>query len=86
MLSDDKQIIYAKQALKVIQRMDSMTKQRIKKAIENLPSGDVKQLKGNSISTNRLRVGSWRILYSCDDKNIIRVEKISPRGEVYKGV
>ena len=66
--------------------MDSTTKQRIKAAIEKLPDGDVKQIKGKNIITHRLRVGGWRVLYSFDGIDKISIEKIAPRGEVYKGV
>lgn len=79
-------IIYSKQVVKAISRMDSATKQRIKIAIEQLPDGDTKQIKGRSIATYRLRVGSWRVLYSFDDNGTICIEKVAPRGEVYKGV
>ena len=39
-------IQYAKLAVKSIETMDRPTKQRIKQAIEGLPQGDVKRLKG----------------------------------------
>ena len=78
-------IRYSKQAIKVIAGMDKTTKQRIHAAIERLPEGDVKLLHGR-ISTHRLRVGGWRILFSFIDTDIIFIEKIAPRGEVYKGV
>ena len=79
-------ITFAKQAVKTINRMDSATKQRIKAAIEHLPDGDVKQIKSRNITTYRLRVGGWRVLYSFSDNGEIAIEKIAPRGEVYKGV
>ena len=79
-------IIYSKQAVKAISRMDGAAKQRIKTAIEYLPNGDVKQIRGNNIITHRLRVGGWRVLYSFDGVDTIFIEKIAPRGEVYKGV
>ena len=66
--------------------MDGATKRRIKAAIEKLPDGDTKQIKGRHISTHRLRVGGWRVLYSFGDGDIIFVEKIGSRGEIYKGV
>ncbi len=56
-------ITYAKQAVKAIGGMDRKTKQRMKIAIESLPQGDVKPLKGASGSF-RLRVGDWRVLFS----------------------
>ena len=79
-------IIYSKQSIKIITRMDSVTKQRIKAAIERLPDGDTKQIKGRDIVTYRLRVGGWRILYCYFNDDTISIEKIAPRGEVYKGV
>ena len=54
-------INYSRQAVKAISGMDSTTKQRIKAAVEGLPDGDVKQLKGRDITTFRLRVGGWRV-------------------------
>ena len=78
--------VYSKAAAKAIGGMDNATKQRIKAAIEKLPEGDVKQIKGKGIVTYRLRVGGWRVLYSLDGDDVVFVEKIAPRGEIYKGV
>lgn len=78
-------IEYAKAAVKVINGLDRPTKQRIKAAVEGLPEGDVKALSGSKGSC-RLRVGGWRILFSYPDRDTILIEKIGPRGEVYKGV
>lgn len=50
------QITYSRASVKVINSMDRSTKQRIKVALEKLPDGDVKPLKG-SPGTFRLRVG-----------------------------
>lgn len=77
-------ISYAKAAVKVINGMDKATKQRIKNAVEKIPAGDIKPFKG-SPGTYRLRVGGWRILFSYTENDIILVEKIGPRGDVYKG-
>ena len=79
------EIRYARSAVKVISGMDRPTKQRIKAALEKLPDGDVRPLKG-SAGTYRLRVGDWRILFSYPEDDIILIEKIGPRGQVYKGV
>ena len=76
---------YSKQAVKTINGLDRSTKQRIKEAIEKLPQGDVRTLKGSNGSF-RLRVGDWRILFSYQNNDTILIEKIAPRGEVYKGV
>lgn len=78
-------IQYAKQAVKTINELDRPTKQRIKEAIEKIPQGDIRPLKGSKGSF-RLRIGDWRILFSYPGKDIILIEKIAPRGGVYKGV
>lgn len=76
---------YSKQAVKTIARMDANTKSRVRTGIESIPAGDIKVLKGTADSY-RLRVGDWRIIFSYIDKDTLLVEKIAPRGEVYKGV
>ena len=78
------EIRYAKAAAKTINGMDRPTKQRIRNAVERLPDGDVKPLSG-SVRLYRLRVGDWRIVFSYPDGNTVLIEKIAPRGEVYKG-
>lgn len=75
---------YSKQAVKAIEHMDRREKQRIRLAIECLPAGDVKPLKGSK-GSYRLRVGNWRILFSYPDDGVTLIERIAPRGEVYKG-
>ena len=71
-------------AVKVIEAMDRPTKHRMKEAIEGLPQGDAKRLKGSG-ELYRLRVGGWRIVFSYPAKGTILIEKIAPRGDVYKG-
>jgi mRNA interferase RelE/StbE len=77
-------ILYAKRAVKVIERMAVTDKKRIKQAIELLPSGDVKRLQGYD-NWFRLRVGDWRIVFEQLSANEIMIEKIAPRGQIYKG-
>ena len=91
-------IQYSKKAVKVINRLDKPTKSRIKEAIEGIPKGDIKVLQGSE-NSYRLRVGDWRIIFSYFEterkdettgeiitEKAILIEKIAPRGEVYKGV
>lgn len=78
------EIRYSKAAGKAIGEMDRPAKQRIKTAIEKLPDGDVKPLRGSK-GTYRLRVGDRRILFSYPADDTILIEKIGPRGEVYQG-
>ena len=79
------QISYSRASVKVINSMDKATKQRIRAAIERIPDGDIKPLRG-STGTYRLRVGGWRILFSYPEHDTILIERIGPRGDVYKGV
>ena len=75
------EINYSKQAIKFLSKQDKPTKIRIVTAINNLPSGDVKKLQGEE--GYRLRVGTFRIIFDYDG-NILRIEKIDNRGQVYK--
>jgi len=74
-------IIYSKQAVKAINKINNPSKQRIKSAVERLPAGDIKKLKGCSVAY-RLRVGDYRVLF--DMNNNIEIIDILPRGEAYK--
>ncbi len=74
-------IRYSKQALKFLQKLDKPTIKRIISAIEMLPSGDVKKLKGKE--GYRLRVGDFRVIFD-KDGNVLYIIKIGNRGQVYK--
>ncbi len=76
--------VYSKRAKKAIERLDTATKKRIRNGINNLPGGDVKRLQGYT-ELNRLRIGDWRIVFSYLDMDTVLIEKVSPRGDVYKG-
>lgn len=78
-------IEYSKRAVKAIREMDRASKQRIKAAIDKLPDGDIKPLRG-SPGLYRLRVGDRRVVFSYPDNDTVLIEKIAPRGDVYKGV
>lgn len=77
-------IYYEKDAAKHIGKLDKTTKRRIKEAIEKLPSGDIKKLKGYK-DDYRLRVGDLRVLYSVED-DIIIIKDVLPRGQAYKRI
>ena len=76
------EISYARAAVKVINALDRPTKQRIKKAVEGLPKGDIVPLSG-STRLYRLRVGDFRVLFDRDG-NILLIIRIDNRGQVYK--
>lgn len=76
------EICYSKQAVKFLKQQDVATRTRIISAINILPAGDVKKLKGYD-TRYRLRVGDYRVIF--DKKgNILYIEKIGGRGDVYK--
>jgi len=82
----------SKNADKTLKSLDLRTKERIWEALKKIPAGDIKRLE-NSRGLLRLRVGSWRVLFSYietivngDVETVASIKKISPRGDAYKGV
>ena len=56
-------------------------REQIERAINNIPKGNIKKLKGNS-GDYRLRVDDYRVRFYIED-DIIKVIKIGPRGDIY---
>ena len=75
-------IEYKKKAVKYINSADSTTKKRLKNAIEKIPFGDIVKLTGLE-NEYRLRVGDLRVLFTIEN-DIITVNEIKPRGQIYK--
>ncbi|MCL2095625.1 MAG: type II toxin-antitoxin system RelE/ParE family toxin [Oscillospiraceae bacterium] len=79
----------SKQAEKYFNRLDNITQGRIREGIGGLleepPSGDIKQLRGEFKGLNRLQIGGFRIIYFTDGK-LIKITNIFPRGDVYKRI
>jgi mRNA interferase RelE/StbE len=81
------QIQWAKRALKTVARLDRPTRDRITAGINtlaDLKEGDVRRLRGAPDETYRLRVGTWRVLFTYLNDSIILVLEVGPRGDVYK--
>lgn len=78
-------IIIKKKAKKFIDGLPKNDRARLAAAIEALPNGsDIKPLKGHE-GLLRLRVGSYRIIYTVDDGElIVYVIDADNRGEIYK--
>lgn len=75
-----------KRAEKFIVKLPKPEKERVLKAIYQLPEGeDIKQLKGKkNKGLLRLRIGDYRIIYSIDHgKLIVYVIDAGNRGEIY---
>lgn len=73
---------YKRKAVKYINSCDKPTKKRLKEAIEKIPLGDIKKLTGLE-NEYRLRVGDLRVLFTAED-DIITINEIKPRGQIYK--
>ncbi|MBI4388725.1 MAG: type II toxin-antitoxin system RelE/ParE family toxin [Nitrospinae bacterium] len=78
-----------RQAKRKLQGLSRVERYRIVEKIALLgenpdePGRDVKPLAGETFY--RLRVGRWRVIFDRqDDLKIIAIERIGPRGDVYK--
>lgn len=80
-------VVLRRKAQKYLDSLDRNTIMRIDSAIEGLskepPIGDIKKLRGSSL--HRLRVGGYRLTFLVTDTEII-IDKIAPRGDIYKGL
>jgi len=83
-------IIVHRYAAKYLKRLPKETKDRIKdilKQLENNPlkHSGIKQMFGEWAGYHRIRVGKLRIIFWFDTKeDIVYVDHIGPRGDVYK--
>lgn len=77
-------IVVMKPAKKFIDKLPLNEKRRIAEAIQKLPdSGDIKKLEGTN-GKFRLRVGSYRIIYTVDHGQlIVCIVDAGNRGQVY---
>lgn len=82
-------LLIHKDADKVLRKMDRPTRYRVAEKIQALgdnpddPTLDIKPLTG--MDGYRMRVGGWRIIFDRQDAvRVIAIEKIKPRGDVYK--
>ncbi|MFI4990418.1 MAG: type II toxin-antitoxin system RelE/ParE family toxin [Solirubrobacterales bacterium] len=70
-------------AAKSLRKLPRNERERILAAIEHLPTGDVRSLKGRP-GEWRLRVGDWRALIRLDSQDrVIVVTAVKPRGGAY---
>ena len=77
-------IRYTKQSTRILRKIQPKQRAAIISKINAYGAGeivDVKKLSGSEFL--RIRVGQWRVLID-DDGIVIVVEKIAPRGSVYK--
>lgn len=79
-------VTYSKSVAKTILKYDKPTRERIYKALNQLPCGDVKRLQGyDSPPYFRIRIGDIRALFIKDDIRVeIFVFDLDNRGDIYK--
>ncbi len=82
-------IVFTKQADRALRKMSRSTARLIREKLDQLAQDsyarnpNLTSLQGRP--SYRLRVGDWRIIYELeDDRLLILVLKIAPRGEVYR--
>jgi mRNA interferase RelE/StbE len=75
--------VIAPAATKALRKLPRNERERILTAIERLPAGDVRSLKGRQ-GEWRLPIGDWRALIRLDlGARVIVVAAIKPRGRAY---
>ncbi len=84
------EIKFLKDAYKYLQKQDKVTRNRILDHLQILsqdprhPELDIKRMQGTE-NQFRLRVGSYRIIYTViDNELIVIVVKVGARGDIYK--
>ncbi|MCB8954379.1 MAG: type II toxin-antitoxin system RelE/ParE family toxin [Ardenticatenales bacterium] len=82
-------LVFSKQATKALRKAPAVLSQRIRKQLAQIaadPYGfhsSVTKLQGRP--GYRARIGDWRVIYEIqDDRLVILVLRIAPRGEVYQ--
>ena len=84
------EIELSRKAAKFYQKADTITVRRLNAAFEHLAADpvhhyNIKALTGDLQGSYRLRIGDIRIIYYIDDAvNIVFIEVIGFRGDVYK--
>jgi mRNA interferase RelE/StbE len=79
-------LVYTKRALKDIKKLDSIAQSRLKLALEKFasdPLGYSTKLTDSKLGEYRFRVGSLRIIFDLNKKDIL-VLRIGHRREIYQ--
>ena len=79
-------LLYTKSAYKDIQKLDTITKKRLKKKLEifmDNPLFYAKKLTNPALGTYRWRAGNYRIVFDIDRNKVI-ILRVGHRKEIYK--
>ena len=84
-------IKYSRDSLKFLSKLDAKTVARIKAGIKGLtetpPQGDIKILRGYKDGRQRLRIGTFRVIFKYDyggEVEVLFIIDIGNRGDIYK--
>jgi len=79
------QFHYAKHFSKQFKKYQRNTQERIRKAILEIPQGDITKIKGDKDlpPMYRLRVGTFRVLFRMSETDVF-IEWLDSRGDIYK--
>lgn len=75
------EIKYSKQAYKYLMKLHRPKREQIIGAVNQIPRGDIKKLKGFD-DLYRLRVNDYRVIFN-QNYDIIKIIKIGSRGDIY---
>ncbi len=81
----------SRDALRYLQRLDAPSQERIARRIDQLLDDPLDQRLGKPLhgqaDLRAARIGGWRLLYSVDQESqTVTVERIAPRGQVYRNL
>jgi mRNA interferase RelE/StbE len=81
---------FARQPIRYLRRLAGRDAKRIRSALDRLAADpdrtdmDIKPLAGRP--GFRVRIGDYRVIYERQDEiRVLTIERIAPRGDVYKG-
>jgi mRNA interferase RelE/StbE len=83
-------VVLHRRAARYLQRLPAAQQESVKARLRTLASDpaaltDVQDMKGDWAGYQRLRIGSLRVIFLVDrEQQLIHVDHIGPRGDVYK--
>lgn len=82
-----KKLVLAGQAKIDLGHLDRPTRLRVASALQRLVltnAGNIRKLRGIDPPEYRLRVGDFRIRFSCPDADTVRVNRVQNRKDAYR--
>ncbi len=82
-----KNLVLTEQAKQDLNRLDHATRIRMAAAMQRLVlenAGNIKKLQGIDPPEYRLRIGDWRIRFSIQDADTVRINRVQNRKDAYR--